>query len=216
MAEIPLELQSKLLRVLQEGEFERIGEERTRSVDVRIIAASNRHLEEEIQAGRFRQDLYFRLNVVPIEVPSLRERRDDIVLLANHFLTQACQRFGRHGFELTERQIEYLKQYDWLGNVRELCNIIERAVILSKGQELELGRVLHQAHGGSVAPTDVGSGRKIVTADEFKRIERESILAALDEAGGRISGADGAAALLCLAPSTLADRMRKLGIAKPK
>ncbi len=149
-------------------------------------------------------------------MPSLRERRDDIELLANHFLARACQRFGRHGFELTERQIESLKQYAWLGNVRELCNVIDRAVILSKGKELALARVLHQAHGGSAAPTDVGSGRKFVTAEEFKRLERENILAALEEAGGRISGADGAAALLCLAPSTLAHRMRKLDITKPK
>ncbi len=149
-------------------------------------------------------------------MPPLRERRDDIVLLANHFLAQACQRFGRHGFELTERQIESLKQYDWLGNVRELCNVIDRAVILSKDRDLELERVLHQAHGGSAAPTDVGFGRTFVTAEEFKRLERENILAALEEAGGRISGAGGAAALLCLAPSTLAHRMRKLGITSPK
>ncbi len=109
-----------------------------------------------------------------------------------------------------------MKQYDWLGNVRELCNVIDRAVILSKGQELELERVLHQAHGGSAAPADVGAGRKFLTAEEFKGLERENILAALEEAGGRISGAGGAAALLCLAPSTLTHRMKKLGITKPK
>ena len=215
VAEIPLELQSKLLRVLQEEEFERIGEQRTRSIDVRIIAASNRDLEEEIQAGRFRQDLYFRLNVVPIEVPPLRERRDDIVLLANHFLARACQRFGRHRFELTERQIESLKQYDWLGNVRELCNVIDRAVILSKGRALGLEQVLHRAHGRSAPATDVGSDHKLMTAEEFELLERDNILLALEQAGGRISGPGGAAALLCLAPSTLANRMKKLGVARP-
>src|SRR5213596_1076041 len=139
IGEIPLDLQSKLLRVLQEGQFERVGEDRTRTVDVRIIAATNRDLEAEVKAGRFRQDLYYRLSVFPIELPPLRERVEDILVLAQHFVAQSARKLGATVPRLTHANVKELQSYDWPGNVRELQNVIERAVIRSRNGRLDLG-----------------------------------------------------------------------------
>ncbi|MDX1561957.1 MAG: sigma 54-interacting transcriptional regulator, partial [Gammaproteobacteria bacterium] len=138
VGEIPMALQSKLLRVLQEGEFERVGDERTHSVDVRVIAATNRDLEGAVAEGRFREDLYYRLSVFPIEVPPLRERGEDVIQLASHFLEKTCQDFGHRPLTLSQQQAALLRQYSWPGNIRELKNVIERAVILSRGKVLRL------------------------------------------------------------------------------
>ncbi len=219
VGEIPLELQSKLLRVLQEGAFERVGDERMRTVDVRIIAATNRDLKQEVQARRFREDLYYRLSVFPIEVPPLRERIEDIPLLAEHFLHDASRRHNCTKCGLTPEYIERLQQYDWPGNVRELQNVIERAVIISGGGALQLGRVLPDAvttpmrRSATTGPPS--ATHTFVSHDELKQRERDNILAALEHANGRIYGSGGAAELLELKPTTLASRMKKLGIRKP-
>ena len=141
VAEIPLESQGKLLRVLQESEFERVGDDITRSVDVRVIAATNRNIEELMVAGKFREDLFYRLSVFPIEVPPLRERPEDLIQLAQHFLDDICTDFGRTPFKLTHSQADIISAYDWPGNIRELKNVIERAVILSKGRHFATGLV---------------------------------------------------------------------------
>ena len=138
VGEIPIELQGKLLRVLQESEFERVGDDITRSVDVRVIAATNRNLEELVIAGKFREDLFYRLSVFPIEVPPLRKRPEDVIQLAQHFLESICHDFGKAPLKLTRTQAAAISAYDWPGNVRELKNVIERAVILSKGRTLRL------------------------------------------------------------------------------
>ncbi|QRK12442.1 sigma 54-interacting transcriptional regulator [Archangium violaceum] len=219
VGEIPLELQGKLLRVLQEGTFERVGEDVTRRVDVRVIAATNRDLTREVQEGRFRRDLYYRLSVFPIEVPPLRERKEDIPLLAAHFVRQARARLGRPTLALGAAQIETLQRYDWPGNVRELENVIERAVILSQGAEtLRLDLALPETARRVRAPTPRPATSPVptfVTDAEFRRRERENLQAALDAAGGRIYGREGAAALLGIRPTTLASRMKALGIPKP-
>src|SRR6185295_15978228 len=139
IGEVPIELQSKLLRVLQEGQFEKVGEDRTRRVDARIIAATNRDLEAEVKAGRFRQDLYYRLGVFPIELPPLRDRAEDIPELAQHFLTQSARKLGVTPQRLSSVQLKELQAYDWPGNVRELQNVIERGIIRSRGGQIELG-----------------------------------------------------------------------------
>ena len=211
VCEIPLELQSKLLRVLQEGEFERVGEERTRQVNVRLIAATNRDPLEEIQNGRFREDLFFRLNVVPITVPPLRDRGEDVTLLAEHFLARACKEFNRGPFKLASQQKNALRRYGWPGNVRELRNVIERAVALSTDELIELDYLL-------ASPTDKNASAEeggFLTAEEFRVREKANITAALEVAGWRIAGAGGAAELLGVPASTLANRLRSLGISKP-
>jgi len=146
IGEIPIELQGKLLRVLQENEFERIGDDITRSVDVRVIAATNRNLEELMVAGKFREDLFYRLSVFPIEVPPLRDRREDVIQLAQHFLESICNDFGRPQLKLTRGQAAAINAYDWPGNIRELKNVIERAVILSKGSTLRLDLSMPENH----------------------------------------------------------------------
>lgn len=208
VGEIPLELQSKLLRILQEGEFERVGEDRTRRVDVRIVAATNRNLARDVAAGTFRQDLYYRLSVFPIRIPPLRERRDDIELLANHFLALSRRALGRPGLELTREQLDALISYDWPGNVRELQHAIDRAVILSStSQRLVVELDVHIA-----APP--AAAAPIMTAGDIQELSRHSVLAALERSSWRIAGKGGAAELLGLRPSTLRDRMRALGIEK--
>ena len=217
VAEIPIELQGKLLRVLQEGELERVGEEKTRRVDVRVIAATNRDLRGEVDAGRFRDDLYYRIHKFPIEVPPLRQRREDIVPLAAHFLGLICKELDRKEMSLSRSQAEALGGYDWPGNVRELSNVIERAVILSTGSRLRLDLALpalRQTEGeepGQGLPAD----RAFVTAAEMKRRERENLIAALDHSGWKISGEDGAAELLGMKPSTLRYQMKILGLRQP-
>jgi transcriptional regulator with GAF, ATPase, and Fis domain len=216
VGEIPLELQSKLLRVLQEGQFERIGEEVSRQVDVRIIAATNRDLRKEAEENRFRQDLYFRLNVFPITVPPLRERVEDIPLLVHHFLTLACRRLNCPFLQLTQRHLQLLQSYSWPGNVRELQNVMERAVITSRGGPLRLDLVLgdteSQAKRQPSAETRESSEADFVTEAERKREEQANILAALERTRWKIYGSGGAAELLGMKPTTLASRIKKMGI----
>ena len=216
ISEIPLELQGKLLRVLQESEFERVGDDLTRSVDVRVIAATNKNLEQLIVAGEFREDLFYRLSVFPIEVPPLRERGEDIVQLAQHFLEQTCQDFGRDLLTLTRTQAEHLRAYPWPGNIRELKNVIERAVILSQGKVLRLDLSmpgLEPDGGESVAHEPETAG--VMTEQQIKDLQKTNIIKALKLADWRVSGKGGAAELLGVRPTTLADRLRTYKIKRP-
>ncbi|MCX8157845.1 MAG: sigma 54-interacting transcriptional regulator [Verrucomicrobiae bacterium] len=219
VGEIPLELQGKFLRVLQEGQYERLGEDRTRTVDVRILAATNRNLEAEVAAGRFRADLFYRLNVFPIQVPPLRERLEDIPLLASHFLRLAARRLGMAEPPLSAADVMRLQSYDWPGNVRELQNVIERAVILARGGRLALdlpGTELEVAAPQPAGAVPVRSGaRGILTEAQMRELERENLRAALEATGWRVHGPRGAAALLGIKPTTLASRMQKLGLRRP-
>jgi PAS domain S-box-containing protein len=220
VGEIPLSLQSKLLRVLQEGEYERVGDEQTHTVDVRLIAATNRDLDQAVADGRFREDLFYRLSVFPIEVPPLRERGDDVVQLALHFLERTCQDFGHRPLTLSRQQAALLKQYDWPGNIRELKNVIERAVILSQGKvlrlDLAMANILEPAAGSAESGSEAAAAHRILTEDELVDLGRRNIVNALRAAGWRVSGPNGAAKLLGLKPTTLADRMKKLGITRPR
>ena len=197
IAEMPLETQAKLLRVLQEGELERLGSSKTIKVDVRVIAASNRNLEEEVERGRFRKDLYYRLNVFPIHVPPLRERTDDIPHLVWEFINEFSERMGKNIRRITNQDMALLKAYDWPGNVRELRNVIEHSMIISTGDTLNLQRMIKTK---SQRPTTL------------EDVERQHIETIIQTANGRIKGTGGAADLLGLHPSTLYSRMRKLGI----
>ncbi|MFN9587494.1 MAG: sigma 54-interacting transcriptional regulator [Pseudomonadaceae bacterium] len=218
VGEIPLELQSKLLRVLQEGQFERVGEERTRRVDVRIIAATNRDLRTEVQAKRFREDLYFRLNVFPLQSPALRERREDIPLLASHFIEQVGQRLNLPGRRLSNGDIARLQGYHWPGNIRELQNVIERALITSNGPLLRID--LPSPGLAEEAPSLQSRTEKpegILTEQQLRQLQIDNLHAALEAAGGRLFGPGGAAELLGIKPTTLASRLKKLGLpASPK
>ena len=211
IGEIPLELQSKLLRVLQEGQFERVGEERTRKVDVRIIAATNRDLRQEVTAKHFREDLYFRLNVFPIQSPALRDRPMDIAPLAAHFLRQTGKRLNMPGRRLRNTDIERLQNYSWPGNIRELQNVIERALITSNGADLNLDlpdepkTSLHVTQPPSPSPT-------IMTDAQIREFERNNMQAALKATDGKLFGKGGAAELLGLKPTTLASRFKRLEI----
>ena len=213
VGEIPLSQQGKLLRALQEHEFERVGDDRTIRVDVRVVAATNRELSEEVKAGRFREDLYYRLSVFPIEVPPLRLRKEDIGVLAQHFADLACAELGREPMSLNRQQVSMLEGHDWPGNVRELKNVIERTVILSSGKRLRLDLVLSPQTAADVAPEKAESG-EFMTEEEFRALEKANLIAALQAAGWRVSGTDGAAELLGLNPSTVAYRMKRLGVAK--
>ena len=216
VGEIPLELQGKLLRVLQEGEFERVGDDITRSVDVRVVAATNRNLEELIVEGRFREDLFYRLSVFPIEIPPLRERAEDVVQLAQFFLEETCKDFGREALTLTRTQAQKLRDYDWPGNVRELKNVIERAVILSAGKVLRLDLSMPDLQldlEDEQPMNERFSG--VLTESEMREFQHRNIVAALQQTGWRVSGKGGAAELLGVKPTTLADRIRSFGIRKP-
>ncbi len=220
VGDIPLDLQAKLLRVLQEGEYERIGEERTRRANVRVIAATNRDLEKEIAAGHFRCDLYYRLNTFPVNIPPLREREDDVIRLAQHFLSLYACVAGKRSLSLLREHEAQLRAYDWPGNVRELQHVIERAVILSTGTHLRLDLALSRlpsALSTSSPPRPAAPPHPLPAAvpvpmAEWKKRERDNLVAALEKTRGRIAGEGGAAKLLGLAPSTLRDRMRALGI----
>ncbi len=214
IGEIPLALQGKLLRALQENEFERVGDENTVSVDVRVIAATNRDLANEITEGRFREDLFYRLSVFPLEVPPLRDRLEDIGPLAQHFLDNICEELGRERIGITAQQVVTLKAQNWPGNVRELKNVIERAVILTTGTRLRLDLATTSENTHAIKDTPPAES-EFVTDTEFREMEKLNLLAALRSAGWRVSGSDGAAVLLGLKPSTLAYRMKTLGIAKP-
>ncbi len=216
VSEIPLELQGKLLRVLQESEFERVGDDVTRSVDVRVVAATNRDLEQLIVDGEFREDLFYRLSVFPVDVPALRERGDDIIQLAQHFLEQTCMDFGRPMMKLTRAQADKLRQYSWPGNVRELKNVIERAVILSPKNVLRLDLSMSSIGAEETASEEPTQQEdKILTEDQMRAFQKKNLLAALEQTGWRVSGPDGAAQLLGVKPTTLADRIRAFGIRKP-
>jgi transcriptional regulator with GAF, ATPase, and Fis domain len=218
IGELPLLLQSKLLRVLQEGEFEPVGSSQTHKVNVRVIAATNRVLEQEVQEGTFREDLFFRLNVFPIEVPPLRERLKDIPELAGFFLWKISREMGRSGLQLSEADLDLLGRYHWPGNVRELQNVIERAIITAKGTQPDIAEALPKADGSteqSAATVVPASGRQILSDHQLQKLERGSFLAALEQTGWRVSGKHGAAALLGIHPSTMASRMKKLGIRRP-
>ncbi len=217
IGEISLELQAKLLRVLQEGQFERVGDERTLTVDVRVIAATNRDLAKEVASGRFRQDLFYRLNVFPITLPPLRDRLDDIPDLAAHFAEHATRRFGTPRPRLSLAAISRLQQYDWPGNLRELQNVVERAVILAKGSMLRFDdlRPPERAQPPPSPHPAESQPAEIITEAERRRRERENIRAALERTGGRIYGEDGAARLLGIKPTTLVSRLKSLGLGRP-
>jgi len=204
IGDLPSELQPKLLRVLQEGEFERVGGSQTIRVAVRVIAATNRDLEQAIQAGRFRADLYYRLSVFPIRLPPLRERSGDIPLLVGYFAQKYARRLGKRIPSVLPETLELLGAYPWPGNVRELENVIERALILSQGAHLDLG-------GWLPRPSPAHHDRGPLT---LEHLEREHILAVLEGTGWRVSGSGGAAGLLGLKPTTLEARMKKLGITR--
>jgi formate hydrogenlyase transcriptional activator len=199
IGDLPLELQTKLLRVLQNGEFERLGSPKTIHINVRVIAATNRNLEEAVKKGIFREDLYYRLKVFPIQVPPLREHREDIPLLVHAFLTEFSGKMGKKIRKVPESTMKMLKQYQWPGNVRELRNIIEQAVIITDGDELQVN--LPQGISGSASEVDT-----------LEKAERQHIIRALEKTMWRIKGRNGAAELLGLKPSTLYAKMEKLGI----
>jgi PAS domain S-box-containing protein len=215
IGEIPLDLQSKLLRALQEHEFERVGDERTVKVDVRVVAATNKNLEEEVKAGRFREDLFYRLSVFPIVVPPLRERADDIAPLAIHFLEHTCAELGREPLKLSRQHVDSLQSHGWPGNIRELKNVIERAVILSQGNRLRLDHAMpNVAQAKPVADIPITDKPEFVTDAAIREIEKTNMIAALHHVDWRIWGDDGAAELLGLKPSTLTYRIKTFGIKK--
>ncbi|MGE8359678.1 sigma 54-interacting transcriptional regulator [Pseudomonas sp.] len=213
VAEIPLELQSKLLRVLQEQQFERVGENHTRQVSVRVIAATNRDLRQAVRDGSFREDLYFRLNVFPVESVPLRQRRDDVPLLAQHFIGRVCRKLNRPEPSLRLADIQRLQAYPWPGNIRELENMIERAVIISAGGRLRIDLPSTGAPtvtASSSEPLEEGGG--IYTDNEQRQRERSNLLAALRACHGKVFGRDGAASLLGVKPTTLRSRLERFGI----
>ena len=222
IGELPLDTQVKLLRVLQEHEFEPVGSSRPLRVDVRVIAATNRNLEESIRVGRFRSDLFYRLNVFPLELPPLRERRSDIPQLVAFYVLRYSKRFGKKVEGVSQESMDRLLSYPWLGNVRELQNVVERAIVLSTDPTLRLDKdlvpvtppgelevpeiIAHEAR-----PAGLASSR-LLTLEEM---ERSHILAALQQAAGVVEGPKGAARLLNLHPNTLRHRMNKFGIKRP-
>ncbi|MDD2735928.1 MAG: sigma 54-interacting transcriptional regulator [Desulfuromonadaceae bacterium] len=206
IGEMPLELQSKLLRVIQDGEFERLGSPRTIKVDVRIIAASNRNIHEEVKKGTFREDLFYRLNVFPITIPTLRQRKDDIPLLVNHFVAKFNKKIGKEIKTVTKETLNSLQGYSWPGNVRELESIIERAVIISQGTSLQVLDRFEKLH-----KEEESAGQEVKALID---LEHDHILQVLQKTGWRIEGARGAAVLLGLNASTLRARMRKYGIVR--
>ncbi len=219
IGEIPLELQGKLLRVLQEGTYERVGEDKTKKVDVRIIAATNRDLKADMEKGAFRRDLYYRLSVFPIEVVPLRKRAEDIPLLAAHFAESAAQKFHRPPPRLTKANILELQTHDWPGNVRELQNVIERAVITASGTRLSFDLPKAQQAPSPAARTAIpenGGATHIRTEAEMKTEERANLHAALTQTNWKVFGPGGAAELLQMPPTTLTSRIKKLGLQKPR
>ena len=211
IGEIPLELQAKLLRVLQEGQFERVGDSKTRKVDVRIIAATNRHLQAMVEQKLFREDLFFRLNVFPVESVSLRQRPEDIAELAMHFLKHSCDKLNKPGIRLSKANIEQLKAYNWPGNIRELENVIERAVILARGERLLLELPDMQK---DILPANESAGHQgnILTREQMYDLEYNNLIQALKSCKGKVFGEDGAAALLGVKPTTLASRIKRFSI----
>lgn len=210
IGDLPLEAQAKLLRVLQDRQVQRIGSSQVTPIDVRVIAATNQDLEAAIAEKRFRDDLYYRLSVFPIRTPALRERVEDIRPLATHFVQHFAQKLGRNVSEIAPAALEQMEHYHWPGNIRELQNVIERAIILSSGPSLEQD-VLCLVRSAQPAAAPAQSGRVL----SFAEAERQAITAALDATDWRVSGRTGAAHLLGLKPTTLHAKMRKLGIRRP-
>jgi len=203
IGDLSIELQTKLLRVLQEGEFERLGNSNTIKVDVRFVAATNRDIMKGMEKGTFREDLFYRLNVFPITIPPLRDRKDDIPLLVKYFLTEFCNKTGKNIRTVTKNVMDELINYDWPGNVRELENIIERAVIVSNTDKLIVGNWFPK--------NNKKSENRILS---FEENERKNILYALNATNWRISGPNGAAKILGIKATTLDYRIKKLGLKK--
>jgi formate hydrogenlyase transcriptional activator len=211
VGDLPLELQAKLLRVLEEREFERLGSSTTRTVDTRVIAATNRNLDKLMEEGAFRTDLYYRLGVFPIWVPSLHERLEDIPLLVWFFITTLQSRLGKTYEAVTPRAMDALLSYEWPGNIRELRNVIERAMILSPGPALDVAGVLPTRRAG----TSASPRKRLVQNEDLETVERAHIVKVLEDCGWKIRGKDGAAERLGLNRSTLQSRMKKMGIQRP-
>jgi transcriptional regulator with GAF, ATPase, and Fis domain len=212
ISELPFDLQSKLLRAVQDGEFERVGSSVSVKTDVRLIVASNRQLEAEVREGRFRQDLWYRLNVFPITVPPLRQRPEDVPVLAAHFIDKHCRKMGRPKLEVSRATIAALQAHPWPGNVRELENVVERAVILSRGKWAEITADPQESdliHSQPDAPDGGANHRRM--AD----LQREHIRRTLEGLHWRVEGSGGAAEALGMNASTLRSRMRKLGVQRP-
>ncbi len=207
IGELPLSTQAKLLRVLQGGEFERVGGTRTLRADVRLVAATNRRLDEDVRKGRFRSDLFYRIHVFPIEIPSLRERPRDIPLLADFFLRRFAAKLGKPAITFAPESMERLRSYPWPGNVRELQNVIERAVILAQGPSVQIDRLTASTPSSSLAPAPLPF--------RLQEVEQRQVLEALEQSRWRISGPQGAAIRLGLHPNTLRFRMKKLGLLPP-
>jgi transcriptional regulator with GAF, ATPase, and Fis domain len=212
IGELPLDLQAKLLRVLQEGTFEPVGSGRTQKVDVRVVAATNRDLRRESTDGKFREDLFYRLNVFPIQLPPLRDRLEDIPVLAEAFARRFAQRLGKKIEPLTPACAERLRAYAWPGNVRELENVIERAVITASSGRLNLSRALPEAVPALEAEAAEGQVNGVHTVEEWEAMERRNLERALELCAGKVSGEQGAARLLGMNPSTLASRLKALGV----
>jgi formate hydrogenlyase transcriptional activator len=204
IGELPLELQPKLLRVIQDGEFERLGSSGTIKVDVRVIAATNRNLEEEVRRGRFREDLWYRLNIFPSTAPPLRERIEDIAMLVDFFVDKISKRLGKSIESVPTSVMNTLQEYHWPGNIRELENVLERAVINSSGPKLHLVDELKKLHKNLT-----------IARKTLNEVERDYIVRVLEQTHWKVSGKNGAAEILGLDRSTLRARMRKLGIRQP-
>jgi PAS domain S-box-containing protein len=217
VGELPLELQGKLLRVLQEGEFEPVGGTRTRRVDVRIIAATNRNLAESARSGTFREDLFYRLNVFPLQIPPLRDRGEDVVLVAATLADRIAREFGKTVAPLSAVDRTALKAYAWPGNIRELRNVIERAVITSTDGQLRLAEVLAVSTPdlGRASRVEAPTSGEILTEARVRQIERDNMIAALERTGWKVGGEKGAAELVGLRPTTFKSRMKALGIERP-
>ncbi len=206
IGELPIDMQAKLLRVIQEGECERIGGTKPQKVDFRLIAATNRNLEQEVKEGKFRSDLYYRLNVVPITIPPLRERKEDIPLLVNYFITKFNRSTGKKINSVSSKDLKRLTDYQWPGNIRELENVVERAHVLSPGTNLSIGSWFKIGKDNSIIDDEIIS---------LEENEKRHILRALKTTKWRIRGANGTAELLKINPSTLESRMKKLNIERP-
>jgi len=217
VGELPLATQVKLLRVLQEKEFEPVGSNQTVRIDIRIIAATNRDLEKAVRSGQFRSDLYYRLNVIPLRVPPLRDRRSDIPEMVMYFVEQSSRRIGKEIQGISRETMRTLVDYSWPGNVRELQNVIERGVILSKRPVLRLGPDLLPADDAETVPdANHGFGPPPEFSASLEEVEKLHILRVLESTGWLISGQGGAAAVLKLHPNTLRSRMKKLGISRSR
>ncbi len=215
IGEMPLDVQVKLLRVVQERELERIGGHHTIEVDVRLIAATNRDLKLEVEAGRFREDLYYRINVFPIELPPLRARRDDVPLLVEHFVTKHAAKLNKLVTTIPTPIMQVLRAYDWPGNIRELENVIERAMILSPGSSLELA-----PNALALAPelqtTAQATSPATSPAQTLEEVERNYLFTVLEQCQWVINGPKGAAEIVGLHPNTLRHRLQKLGLSRPE